>query len=70
MRILGWIGVWLCDHCYPRPLTRCETASTMQYCELMVGSLKGQIRWYGRDRTIDRVIVNEMSVSVGAPRAL
>lgn len=69
-RILGRIGVWLCDHCYSRPLTRCESASTIQYCQLMVDSLKGEIRWYGRDRTTDRVIVNEAPIFVGARRAL
>ena len=64
--LLGKLGVWLCDHCQPRPLTRLERATTIDYAHLMIDSLKGDIRWYGRDREIDCVIINETSVKVEA----
>ncbi len=61
---LGRLGVWLCDHCYPRPVTRSENATTMQYAELMIKSLEGRISWYGRDRASEQVIINEKFVQV------
>jgi len=30
----------------------------------MIDSLKGEFRWYGRDRESDSVIVNDISVKV------
>lgn len=47
--LLGGLGVWLCNHCYPRPVTQCERNSCIQYCDLMIDSLRGKIPWYGRD---------------------
>lgn len=49
-RILGRLGVWLCDHCYPRPATFSEHMQSQQYVHLMIDVLKGQVPYYARDR--------------------
>jgi hypothetical protein len=51
--ILGTIGTWLCDHCYPRPATTSECAQSQQYCQLMIDVLRGEVPYYGRDRGKD-----------------
>jgi len=49
-RMLGKLGVWLCDRFYPRPDTHSEASQTQQYVGLMIDVLKGQVAYYGRDR--------------------
>lgn len=49
-KLLGRLGVWLCNRYFPRPSTRCENAATGDYVRLMIQSLEGQIPHYGRDR--------------------
>jgi hypothetical protein len=52
---LGNFGVWLADRFQPRRCTKCEEATTSQYVNLMIDSLKGAIPHYGRDRAADDV---------------
>jgi hypothetical protein len=47
---IACLGVWICNHFYPRPVTESERGHSLQYCRLMVDSLRGEIPWYGRDR--------------------
>jgi hypothetical protein len=49
-KLLGCLGVWLCDRFQPRPITQLEHGIDQQYVELMINSLRGQIPHYGRDR--------------------
>lgn len=51
-RILGRVGVFLCDRCYPRPTTSVERSANAQYADLMIKTLVGEVPWYGRDRKI------------------
>lgn len=53
IKLLGRLGVWLCDRFYPRPATLSEAAQSSQYAHLMVEVLRGNCRYYGRDRAAD-----------------
>lgn len=49
-KLLGRLGVWLCNRYYPRPVTFSEGAQTQQYVRLVIDVLRGQCHDYGRDR--------------------
>jgi hypothetical protein len=49
-KLLGRLGVWLCNRNFPRPCTNAEAAQTQQYVRLVIDVLKGNCRDYGRDR--------------------
>jgi len=54
-KLLGRLGVWLCNNYYPRPVTNSEGAASQQYVSLVIKVLRGQCDDYGRDRGVDDV---------------
>jgi hypothetical protein len=54
-KLLGRLGVWLCDRYYPRPSTSAEQALNSQYVRLVIDVLRGECTDYGRDRAKDTI---------------
>lgn len=63
-KLLGRLGVWLCDHYHPRPATKSENDQITQYTQLVINVLRGQCDDYGRDR---RETMNKNEIMTNNP---